>query len=271
MISLIVATLGRSQEVEALLLSLRRQVFRDFEVVLVDQNEGDLLAPIVAGFRDLPALTWLRETRAGQSRARNTGIARARGDILAFPDDDCLYPPDLLARVAGRFASEPDLDLLSGPAIGPDGRLSSGRWTRRSGPIRPATVWTSVIAFNMFIRKTALDRSGGFDEELGVGARFGSAEETDLAIRVMQRGRAEYDYELRAVHPHKPAMTARAYAYGRGLGRVLRRRGANPATVATFLIRPLGGMVVSLIRGHPGSAKYYWKTCLGRISGYGSS
>jgi glycosyltransferase involved in cell wall biosynthesis len=253
---------------QALFASLLAQSFHDFDVIVVDQNADDLIDPVLQQFDHALCLTRLRVAAGNSSQARNIGLRYASGEIVGFPDDDCQYPPNLLARVAARFGCDQELALLAGPAVCKRGALSSGRWRRDSGPIGLANVWTSVIAFNMFIRRNALSQTGGFDEELGVGATFGSAEETDMAIRVMRVGRAVYDFQLRAVHPDKGRLTGRAYSYGRGLGRVMRRQRAHPRTVAIFLLRPLGGVAWWLCRQHPGAAAYYWQTFRGRLSGY---
>ena len=269
--SLITATLNRTIELVALLESLSAQTFCDFEVIIVDQNEGDRLVPILHAFPNL-RLTHLRCTVKALSAARNLGIAACTGEFIGFPDDDCLYQPDTLARVHARFAAEPDLAVLSGPAIASDGQLSSGRWSRSAGQITLMTVWTTVIAFNLFIRRAEVTAVGGFDEALGVGARFGSAEETDLTIRLIRAGRrGVYDPGLRVIHPQKQltlAATARAFSYGAGLGRVLRKHQVAKLIAWQFFLRPAGGVLWSLARLRLLHVKYYWRTLLGRLSGY---
>ncbi len=270
--SLVVATLGRADEVRALLTSLSRQIFADFEVILVDQNPDDRLVPVVRSFERMMRLRHCRTPVKGLSRARNVGLRIATGEILGFPDDDCVYPPSVLAFVDQRFAEDPCLATLSGPAVSPSGAPGSGRWTAAAGAITLASVWTSVIAFNFFIRAEALQAVGPFDETLGVGARFGSAEETDLALRVIKTGRtAVYDPALQVVHPDKrlsPEATLRAFRYGSGLGRVLRKHRAPPRITLVFLVRPLGGILWGCAVLRPMAARYYWNTLAGRVAGY---
>jgi glycosyltransferase involved in cell wall biosynthesis len=269
--SLVTATLGRTDEILALLTSLTLQTFIDFELIVVDQNSDDRLVPILTRF---PALN-IRHLRCpvrALSLARNRGFEQCTGEIVAFPDDDCLYQPDTLALVNTCFATDPSLALLSGPAISSEGALSSGRWLAAGGPITLATVWTAVIAFNLFIRRDLVAAVGGFDPALGVGARFGSAEDTDLAIRVLQAGgNCVFNPSLQVVHPDKrltPAAVARAFSYGTGLGRVLRKHRVAKLVVLQFFIRPMGGMLWSLARFRWLHVHYYGKTLLGRMSGY---
>lgn len=272
MISLIIATLGRTEELATLLRSLVAQCWPDLEVIIVDQNGDDRLTPIVAEFAPRLDIRHMRSTVRRNSHARNLGIGQCRGDIVGFPDDDCIYPSGLLAHVAARFAAEPDLAMLSGPAATPSGGLGSGRWEPCSGPIALKTIWTSIICFNLFLRRQTLRVCGGFDEDLGLGARFGSSEENDLAIRVLQSGaRGYYDFDLRVVHPDKrltPTAIARAFRYGTGTGRVMRKHRIPHRIVLTFMLRSLGGVLVSLACRRWPHAQYYWHTLCGRATGY---
>ena len=90
--SLVVATLNRVDDVRVLLQSLAEQTFTDFEVLLVDQNDDDRLRPVVEKFAPRLNLTRLHSTVRNSSHARNVGLPLCRGEIIAFPDDDCIYP-----------------------------------------------------------------------------------------------------------------------------------------------------------------------------------
>lgn len=272
--SLIVATLGRVAELESFLLSLEVQSLTDFEVIIVDQNDDDRLGPVVEHFAGRMKIKWLKSSVRNSSHARNLGIGAATGEIITFPDDDCLYPDTILSQVDRAFSLDPELAGLVGPAISPSGALGSGRWHRQSGAPDMRTIWTSVIEFNMFLRTEWVDRAGGFDEELGVGAPFGSGEGVDLVIRIMNAGgKLFYDFGIRVIHPDKSLSkeaVMRAYRYGTGLGRVLRkhrRRTALP-TIMNFALRPAGGMALHMLRANFMSAQYYLQTLRGRLAGF---
>lgn len=269
--SLVVATLGRDREIGELLDSLLAQGRSDFEVIIVDQNDDDRLGAIEAEYVSRLPLRRLRSSIRNANNARNLGLRHARGAIVTFPDDDCLYPPGVLERVDTAFATDSALQVLTGPAASPAGGLGSGRWRAASGPIDLGNVWTSVIEFNIFLRREAALALGGFDEGMGPGSPFGSAEGNDLVCRAMARGwRATYDVALRIIHPDKSlsdVAVERAERYGRGLGFALRRNGAPVAMCLTFLVRPLGGVAISLLRGRMHNAGYYWMTFRGRLAG----
>ena len=271
LLSLIVATRGRVGEVAEFLDSLLAQARGDVEAILVDQNGDDRLAPIAARYAERLPLAWLRSDRANACHARNLGVSRARGAMVGFPDDDCLYPPGVLAQVEAAFAADPALQVLTGPAASPSGGLGSGRWRPDGGPITPANVWTSVIEFNLFLRRETALALGGFDERLGPGTPFGSAEGNDLVLRAVAAGhRAAYDPARRVVHPDKrmtPVAVARARLYGTGLGFVLRRHGVPARVWLPFFVRPLGGVLLGALRGDALAARYHWASLRGRLAG----
>jgi glycosyltransferase involved in cell wall biosynthesis len=268
--SLIIATLGRDRDLAVLFDSLLAQQRDDFEVIVVDQNRDERLAPILAAYAPRLALAHLRTERAHANAARNLGLRAARGEIVAFPDDDCWLPDGVLARVDAAFA-DVTLAVLTGPAAAPKGGLGSGRWRADAGAITPKNVWTSVIEFNLWLRRDVALALGGLDERLGPGTPWGSAEGNDLVARALRAGhRALYDPELRIVHPDKrlsDIALARARVYGAGLGVALRRH-APLGVAVRFAIRPLGGALLALTRGDVAAARYYAATLAGRLSGY---
>lgn len=270
--SLVLATRGRTTEVVEFLDSVLAQHADDVEVIVVDQNEDGRLAPLLAPYVEQLRVTHLRSSVARANHARNLGLRQARGALVSFPDDDCLYPPGLLGRVDAAFAADPSLAILTGPAENPAGGLGSGRWRQEAGAITAANAWTSVIEFNLWLHRDLALRLGGYDETMGPGTKLGSAEGNDLVLRAVTVGhKAIYDPNLRIIHPDKrlsEVAVARAWLYGAGLGFALRRHSVPASVWAPFAIRPLGGMALSLARLRPRDAAYYGMTFLGRLRGY---
>ncbi|MBK1659262.1 glycosyltransferase family 2 protein [Paracraurococcus ruber] len=271
-VSLVVATRGRDRELGDLFESLAAQGDPAPEVIVVDQNGDDRLAPVIEAWRDRLPVAWQRTGRAHANHARNLGLALAQGDLVGFPDDDCTFPPGLLARVTAAFAADPALAILTGPAASPEGGLGSGRWRAEAGPIDSQNVWTSVIEFNLFLRRGVALAMGGFDERLGPGTPLGSTEGNDLVLRALRAGHvARYDPDQRVVHPDKrltPVAVERAALYARGMGFVLRRHGVPARVWLPFMVRPLGGIGLSLVRGNLLGARYYAETVRGRLAGF---
>lgn len=96
--SLVLATVGRTHEVERLLCSLDRQEGATFELIVIDQNIDGRPVPYLEPRKTKYPIVHVR-SQPGLSRARNLGLRHVSGSIVAFPDDDCWYPDGLLRRV----------------------------------------------------------------------------------------------------------------------------------------------------------------------------
>ncbi|WP_063744392.1 glycosyltransferase family A protein [Streptomyces sp. Amel2xE9] len=97
MISVIIPTADRPGPLHRALRSVARQTFRDFEVIVV-RDGGATVHPVIEGWcHELPITLIEIDPRRGVSHARNTGLAAARGEFIAFLDDDDIYLPQHLA------------------------------------------------------------------------------------------------------------------------------------------------------------------------------
>jgi glycosyltransferase involved in cell wall biosynthesis len=269
---LVVATVDRTAELETFLDSLEAQIHRRFRLVVVDQNADDRIAALLASHRDLDVLH-LRSAR-GLSRARNVALAALTADLVAFPDDDCRYAPDLLERVAKRFADEPTLDGLTGRAVADDGS-SDPSWESDAALLDAHNLWNRAISFTIFLRRGIVERIGTFDERLGLGAGtlWSSGEEIEYVLRALRSGaRVEYDPGLTVTHARKEYTAAELRSVGlrdgASLGWILRRHGYGARTTARMLVRPVGGTAAALARGDVTRASFHVATLAGRVRGY---
>lgn len=222
-VSLIVATVERTTELGELFDSLAAQTFKDFDVIVVDQNTDNRLSAYIQRAREAGLVVQhLKHRPANLSAARNVGIEAAQGEWVGFPDDDCRYAPDLLERLRPRFACT---DPLSGAAVqwveeGEPRELASNLTWERSSMFRDIP----VASFQLFFHRKLFEQIGDFDCRLGVGLWFGAGEETDLVLRALRAGAlVTYERSAKVHHPlKKPAPTAQARLAAR-----LRARGAG--------------------------------------------
>jgi hypothetical protein len=128
----------------------------------------------------------------GASGARNTGVARSRGEVVAFLDDDAHATPEWLAAMIGHFAD---------PAVaGVGGRVDPLWSTARPSWFPGEFDWTvgasysgmpeatarvrNVWSNNMALRRAAFDAAGGFREDFGKLGAASRSEDTELCLRV---------------------------------------------------------------------------------------
>lgn len=269
--SLVMATLGRTDEIRVFLQHLRAQTRRDFELIVVDQNPDERLAPLLEGFAAEFAISRLR-SGPGLSRSRNLGISVAEGSVIGFPDDDCWYPPTLLADIATALDQHPDCGGISSSrdcATSPYKSRGTRRIDRRS-------VWSEGTSYTLFFRRLVIRSVGGFDESLGLGAgtRWGSGEETDLILRILAAGWPVYlEPRIKVGHPdiREPGgrhSGARARHYSGGSGRLLRQHRYPWWYFATGVAQTAAGSLLAVICGRVRLANIRWNNVLGRIEGW---
>ncbi|KQS64737.1 hypothetical protein ASG39_12520 [Rhizobium sp. Leaf371] len=274
--SLVVATLGRVEEIERLLVSLVAQQRRDLEVLFVDQNGDERLAPLLARFSSDIDIVHIRSTETGVCRARNRGATAARGAWLMFPDDDCWYPIDFFRSLDTLIASVP-ADIYSGRPTDEDGRTIMGRFAGDSVTLTRDTVWDTLMEWIVVVRRPVFERAGGFDMALGPGSGtiWGAHEIQDMVLKCLETGATgRYFPTLNAHHPedHGDRRTLdhaqKMYRYGAGLGYVLRRHGYAMRRVLPELLRPLAGIVVHGLKRDWAMARRSRHLFLGRLQGW---
>jgi glycosyltransferase involved in cell wall biosynthesis len=268
--SLIVTTKDRTDELAELLGSLDRQKLRSFELIVSDQNGDDRLLPVLAPFRDRFPLRHIRSS-GGASRGRNAGLPFATGRCVGFPDDDCWYPPDLLATVSLLFRDHPDWHIVCGRSVDDAMRDTQGRWFDQVTHANRSNILRMGIEYTIFARATALAAAGPFDEELGVGAGtpWGSGEATDLLLSAIEaRQNVVYTPEIYVHHPEKVVDYSRRardrqFAYARGLGRVLGKHGYSLLEAFHHFARPLVGSALFLARAQTDRSLFHLRVFAG--------
>ncbi len=183
-VSVVIPSYGRSESLRHTLAALAKQNMCGFEVVVVDDGSPDRVTEDVAPTTDVFQLRIIRQENAGPAAARNLGAQQARGEILAFTDDDCLPRPDWLSTLTRELSSHPD--ALVG-ALTLNG-LPSNNWSATSQLIidlvydhfnRDPENAYFLASNNLACRRELFLKLGGFD---GAFPRAG-AEDRDFCDR----------------------------------------------------------------------------------------
>ena len=173
-VSVVVPTCGRPALLRRCLEALERQSLprQDFEVIVADDSR----------------------TRAGPAAARNRGWRKARAEVIAFTDDDCIPHRDWLKNGLGRLEGR---DAVSGRIVMPIPARPTDYERDAQGLER-----SEFVTANCFVRREVLERLGGFDERFRLAWR----EDSDLHFRLLTSG-ARLDRAPEAIveHPVRPA------------------------------------------------------------------
>lgn len=276
-LSLIVSTLGRSEDVVPFLESLERQTDQDFEVIFVDQNADDRLLSVLSRRTwPFPVTRLSRPDVRGLSSGRNVGCEAATGEILLFPDDDCWYPPWMLAK-GRQIMRERGVDIVAGRAADEGGRSINGRYAKRATPISPANVFDTQIEWVVFFRREVVEAIRGFDAGIGTGAStpWQACEGADIVLRALSKGfTAFFDPDLFGHHRElkidvpDAGMRRKARGYARGMGYVMHKHGYGPAFAGYRICRPLAPLLLNAVRLRKQHVLYHLNVVAGRIEGY---
>lgn len=275
LVSLILATVGRSDDVGRCLRSLAAQTDQNLEVLLVDQNADDRLVVWVEEAQALGLnLRHLRMAVPSLSGARNLGIAESKGQIIGFPDDDCWYEPQVVAQLRAAFLAEQNAAGVVANWV----EQSEARQVQEATGTLSYPDWRDfrggdASSISLFFKRSLFDELRGFDERLGVGQWYGAAEETDFVLRALATGAIVQRLPGARVHhaygaPQKGNLGARCRSVrvrARGTGGIYAKHRLAISTVLRGLTAPLLLPLLRL-RGWDAMALGV-ATALGRLEG----
>ncbi len=193
-ISVIVPTYNRGISLKLCLDALLAQDYPTYEIILSDDGSTDDTRLIAAQY---PDVRYVCQENRGPAAARNRGIEPARGEIIAFTDDDCRAPPNWLSCLADGFRRHPEVAGVGGYLDPPDEAVAHSVFARyerfvsmvlyhqkQSEMIGGLEDYPAGGTSNIAYRKSVLEQVNGFDEWF----RYPAAEDHDLRVRVHRLG-----------------------------------------------------------------------------------
>lgn len=189
---------SRPDTVAETIQSLVRQSWQDLEIIVIGQGEPDnerTIATREAIFNasDDGRVRYVHRLEKGATRARNSGMEAADGEILAFIDDDCEADVDWISVLVSVLDKDPDVGLVGGAVLAPP---KTGRGFAKCPTNTPAeTVYEPVkmngtpppgwdwLSCNVAMTRETADKIGYWDEYLGPGTEFPAADDTDYLLR----------------------------------------------------------------------------------------
>ncbi len=192
-------------------------------MLVVDNAPSD--ASTAAAVANFPTVRLIVERKAGLNFARNAALSAARGELLAFLDDDVVIDRDWLEGLATAFRSRPDAGGFTGlvlpykldteARIAFESRGGFGRgFMRREWhctsfhyDLHPVGAGLMGAGCNMAFDASLLRSIGGFDEALDTGAPLPGGGDLDIFYRVLRIGRPMvYEPRLAVYHEHRETM-----------------------------------------------------------------
>lgn len=191
MISIIIATKNRAQELKTCIQSIERCTYAPHEIIIVDQSASSKVAKLVLTKHN-KHIHYLHSAKIGKSNALNEGISYAKGDIVAFTDDDCIVDALWIQTIQRLFSNKkvmgvfgktlPYAPIRHTQHICPSTfNYNKSRWIRN-----PAYHATNIgFGNNMAFRKSIFRVIGNFNILLGPGSAGQGAEDAEFSLRVL--------------------------------------------------------------------------------------
>ena len=281
-VSVIVATHNRPAQVRHCLDSLLALHYPHYEIIIVD-NAPDSYATaavIQEFYGDVPQVRYLREDQPGASWARNCGIKAARGEILAFTDDDVVVDPYWLIELARAFQFTDNVACVTGLLLPLELETPAQSWIEEFGgfskgfrrrifdlmgnhprtPLHPYTAGQFGTGASMAFTAAFLRSVNGFDPALGPGSLACGGEDLTLFFQAVTRGyKLVYEPGSIAYHPHYRRyadLRKQIYSYGVGLAAYLTKNLLDdPRRLFDFVTRVPYGLYFTLSASSPKNRK----------------
>jgi len=193
-VSVVIPVFNSAKLLSTALRSVFEQTYCDFEVIVVDDGSDDHeeLDAVVASFGS--AVHCVRQANGGPANARNTAIAHATGEFVAFLDADDEWLPEKLERQVAYFERYPQTGLLHTGLIGEANREKTAAAPRRAFCDLFHTAFF-INTLTVMVPRQVLELTGGFDERREV-----HIEDWDLWLRIAAEHPIGYLPEPLAVH-----------------------------------------------------------------------
>jgi O-antigen biosynthesis protein len=280
-VSVVVATRNRSEQLARCLESVLRVTYPAFDVIVVDNAPSDESTQqlVKKRFGSDTRVRYVREEVAGVSRARNLGARVGAGEFVAFTDDDAVVHPLWLNALVAAFGENPSIacatgltlpgsletpaerafELYGSMALGYRRRVYDLGENRADSRLYPYTAGIFGASNNCAFRREPFLQRGGFDPLLGPATPAFGAEDLDVFLALILDGQM-IAYEPRAMvrHEHRSDFQElywQVFTYSAGFTALLTKWAITDRAVARDLIRRVPALLpAALVHSHRDAA-----------------
>ncbi len=262
LVSVVVCTRDRGPELAQCLENLAQLTYGNLEILIVDNAPTTTVSRevVLARVATDARFRYVLEPGPGLSKARNRGLAEARGEYLAYTDDDVAVDPNWVTALIAGFTRRDDVGCVTGLVCTAtlqtpaehyfDQRVSWAEsceprlfdlTSHADDPLYPYAAGLFGTGASMAFSTSLLREMGGWDEALGAGTRAKGGEDLDMFVRVLFEGRA-IAYEPAAIvwHHHRSDLVGlrrQIFGYGTGLSAFLTKHLMDSGTRPDLLRR----------------------------------
>jgi glycosyltransferase involved in cell wall biosynthesis len=271
LVSVIVCTYTRCDQLAETLVSILASDYPNFEILVVDNCPSDpsVRELVETTYGDDRRVRYVREWRRGLSRARNAGYVFSRGEIVAFTDDDVVVDRSWISALVSAFIEDPVASCVTGLVLGAQldtpaqlyfedfGGFAKGfsrniydlKDHRPESPLFPWFTGVFGTGANIALRKSALGDLWEFDPALGTGTVTCGGEDLDCFAQLILEGH-RLVYEPRALlwHTHvsnDDELHSKLHSYGIGYSAYLTKQFVQG-----------GGHRLSMLKAIPAGVRY---------------
>lgn len=202
-ISIIIPVLNSEKTILGCLESILKQDYKNFEVIVVDNNSSDNTKKIIEEFEKIDGrIKYFFEEKKGRGSARNNGINHASGDIIAMTDSDCIVPNNWISII-----SKDIIDKKEDIIMGSENFIIENYWSR------------NIQKANHFFREQYLDKNytDQFDtkncairssllKKIMFDENLGAMEDLDFYLRIKNTTKIRFKREIKVDHYHKTTL-----------------------------------------------------------------
>ncbi len=165
-VSIIMPVFNRRRFVGTAIDSVRAQDFSSWELIVVDDGSSDDTGSVSRRYADNSRICWSRQPRLGSAAARNAGLRRAKGQLIAYLDSDNVWYPGYLSGMVAALRDNPQTDVAYGVLVTEAHGLGDRRLLFRPFD-REQLLSGNFIDMNVLVHRARLVAElGGFDESL---------------------------------------------------------------------------------------------------------
>lgn len=272
-VSVVIPTHNRPDRIQSCLRTLLALDYPRYEIVVVDNAPSgpETARYIQQTYGDLPQIRYVREDRAGSSWARNCGITAAKGEIVAFADDDIVVDSHWLTEMVKAFTVVENVACVTGLLLPLELETAAQFWIEEFGgfskgfrrrifdmkeyhphlPLHPYSAGQFGTGACMAFTASFLREIGGFDIALGPATPARGGEDLTLFFEAVVRGyRLVYEPAAVCYHPHHrdyATLQKQVYSYGIGIAAYLLRNVLHtPRLLFNFLLKLPYGLYFTL-------------------------